>query len=78
MKWAKSIANMSDDRWAKILLLWEPREGSRAVGHPELRWDDRISKMFASNVVDNNRHDWLIYAMDAETWDAGGARYMQP
>ena len=47
------------------------------MGHPDLRWDDCFAKMFADS-DDSNMHDWLIYAMDAETWDAGGARYLQP
>ena len=72
--WAKKLANMSEDRWAKVLLMWEPTDGSRRWGHPDLRWDDGIASIFAED-SDSNRRDWLIFALDDETWTRHSETY---
>lgn len=77
-KWnrAHSVANMPNDRWAKILLTWEPSAGTRRVGRPEVRWDDSIADLFDTSALPS-RQEWLLYAVDDETWEAAGVRYRQ-
>ena len=41
---------------------------------PDLRWDDGFARIFPEL---SERHAWLLYALDGETWNAGGTRYVQ-
>ena len=74
-KWAQQVAKMNASRWSHALLLWSPEGGSRHVGHPKLRWEDDIVNMF-SHMQNSSRHDWITYAVDAETWDEYGRQYV--
>ena len=66
---------MHAGRWASILLLWNPTHGSRKWGHPKLRWEDDIGNVF-SQVQNSNTYDWITFAMDAQTWEEFGRRYV--
>ena len=69
----KKVAQMDADRWVKVLLCWQPH-GSRKVGHPKLPWDDCINAMFDDSEQEKIQ-DWLILALDNDTWETAGARY---
>lgn len=41
-KWVGHILRTKQDKWAKDVIEWYPREGKRARGRPFLRWEDDI------------------------------------
>uniref|UniRef100_A0A914XQI0 Reverse transcriptase domain-containing protein n=1 Tax=Plectus sambesii TaxID=2011161 RepID=A0A914XQI0_9BILA len=43
-RWARKVAMMSQDRWARRLTEWQPRIGRHDVGRPWRRWRDVVSK----------------------------------
>ena len=45
--WANKVATMSDDRWAKCVLNWQP-DGCRSRGHPRARWCDQLATLTLS------------------------------
>ena len=61
-RWAKRIANMSEDRWALKASLWDPQwsiKASRGVGRPKLRWDQDILAFLNEQKITN---PWLEVA----------------
>ena len=73
LDWAQKVAKMDEHRWAKALLFWKP-DGTRKVGHPKLRWDDCFAELFAIPDAQSTQ-DWVIYAHDADTWNAAAHRF---
>ena len=71
----RKVANMNTDRWAHVLACWQPG-GVRKQSRPKLRWDDCINAIFAGTEGYVSR-DWLVFALDTETWEEAGARYYE-
>ena len=61
LRWAGHLARMPEDRWAKVLLMWQPNaqvHRRRMRGHPHKRWCDELNAL----------GDWMSKAQDRESW----------
>ena len=60
-KWrfAGRLARLSDGRWSKKVLTWEP-ESRRSQQRPRTRWSDPFSQFAGGN--------WMDIACDSEQW----------
>ncbi|XP_041982490.1 uncharacterized protein LOC121735655 [Aricia agestis] len=59
-KWAGHVARMNENRWAKIVTLWQGPMGKRNRGRPADRWLDEILKIAGKN--------WTEKAKDRKVW----------
>jgi hypothetical protein len=59
-RWASKIAQMDNDRWAKLVTEWRPWMGKRGRGRPRRRWRDDIVQVAGVN--------WLAAASDKPRW----------
>jgi hypothetical protein len=65
-QWACKIAKHSDARWTQRILMWEPNEGFRVVGHPMLRWIDPIDAFARTLTGCDDVSDAWIYLLSHE------------
>ena len=67
-RWAGKVARMMPDRWAQLVLLWEPGGGHRRVGRPCRRWSEDLEEFC-------NDKDWILYAQDDKAWQSCEASF---
>ena len=58
--WAGHVARFNDNRWAKRVTAWTPREWTRRQGRPKTRWRD--------NLVHHLGPVWPRIARDRRLW----------
>ena len=68
-KWAGHVARMSDGRWTRRVMEWQPRQSQRPRGRPPTRWSDDIAAKAGPN--------WRQAAQDRETWRGLEEAYVQ-
>ncbi|CAH2250851.1 jg10233 [Pararge aegeria aegeria] len=59
-KWAGHVCRQKQDRWAKRVTEWYPREGKRSRGRQRIRWSDDFVKMMGAT--------WQRLARDRDAW----------
>ena len=67
--WVKRISGLSDFRWAKKVIVWNPREDwKRGVGRPRIRWTDDFKKTVGTEFLQLARaatlSDWKEHIME--------------
>uniref|UniRef100_A0A914UYA0 Endonuclease-reverse transcriptase n=1 Tax=Plectus sambesii TaxID=2011161 RepID=A0A914UYA0_9BILA len=67
-QWARKVATMSNDRWAKRITEWRP-PSTRGRGRPRRRWRDIICKTAGAN--------WMLMAHDVHSWNNLGEAYLR-
>ena len=67
-QWARKVATMSGDRWAKRITEWRP-PSARGRGRPRRRWRDTICKTAGAN--------WMLMAQDVSSWNNLGEAYLR-
>ena len=65
---AGRVAWMSDTRWAKAALLWEPSHGCRNVGRPCTRWEYALEDFIASFNT-KEMIPWQLLAQSQTHWE---------
>lgn len=60
-KWARRIASMDNNRWAKVITEWRPRKHRRDVGRPKRRWRDDFRDVLGE--------PWKRQAEDQAVWN---------
>ena len=60
LRWAGHVARLPNERWAKVLLVWQLADGThrRVRGHPRKRWSDELDVL----------GDWMVLAQEREDW----------
>ena len=67
--WVKRISGLSDFRWAKKVIVWNPREDwKRGAGRPRIRWSDDFTKTVGAQYLQlagaANLSDWKNHALE--------------
>ena len=81
--WAARVANMSDDRWTKRLLMWRPElhfdgfasRAGRRQARPKTRYDDELSS-FVHKFLNFHEH-WTVIAQNAFAWSQLADRFVE-
>ncbi|KAK6731160.1 hypothetical protein RB195_007555 [Necator americanus] len=73
MRWAGHVMRFNDNRWARAVSDWVPRDIKRTTGRPLTRWSDFFTKSFkekydALRVPHERRNHWATLARDRDKW----------
>ena len=58
-EWACKVVNHAAERWTPRILQWQPKQGYRRIGHPQLRWLDPIEKFARRWSGSTDANSWI-------------------
>ncbi|KAK9507146.1 hypothetical protein O3M35_007061 [Rhynocoris fuscipes] len=69
-RWAGHIVRSEDNRWAKKIIEWYPRDMSRRRGRPKLSWDMEMRRCCGGSTWQRVAHDRMEWSRMGEVYRA--------